>query len=265
MSMTAEEIVQDIPTPKYRIGQQVFHASKWSTSGQYPCPDCLGSGKWKVTTPAGSEMVSGCQRCGQYSSSDIPSLKFQKWEGSVQPLTIGSVQINTAAGKDHHWQRDPVQYMCRETGIGSGTVYDERKLYLTEDEAKQVADAMAAEANSKAAETPKRLEQERVSHLRIEDANLDMFKNGLWQSWYRYRDLREKLEEWRKDENAKIEDINWDLDWEFDYEKRHSDARQTFEKIIIAAANSSDETLKKLVTDLPFKPMVFEPAQDDAL
>ena len=261
--MLAEKINTDIPTPKFRIGQQVFHPSTYGATGQYPCPDCLGSGKWKVTTPAGSEMATGCQRCGSYSSSDIPSLKYRTWKGSVQSLTIGSVQINTAAGESH-WQRDPVQYMCRETGIGSGTIYDERKLFETEEEAQQIANAQAAEANSKESATPKRLEMERVSHLHLEAAHLDAFKNGLWQSWYRYRDLREKLEEWRSGENASVRDIQWDLDWELDYDKRHVEGRQVFERIIHAVMKSDDDTLKALVASLPFKPME-EPVPEEVL
>lgn len=261
--MEAAQIYNDIPAPKYRIGQTVFYGTTYSATGQHPCPDCLGTGKWKVTTPAGSEMTTGCLRCGSYSSSDIPSLKYQTWKGSVQELTIGSVQIDTAAGGDH-WHKEPIRYMCRETGIGSGSVYDESKLFATAEEAQAVADAQAAAAALKEAGTPKRLEMERVSHLRIEDANTDAFKNGLWQSWYRYRDLREKLESWKEDENAKVDDIRWDLDWELGYDKRHVESRQIFERIIAAAVKSNDPDLKALVADLPFKP-IEEPQPEEVL
>ena len=43
-------------------------------------------------------------------------------------MTVGSVQIDTASDK-------PTRYMCLETGIGSGALYEEDRLHLTLEEA----------------------------------------------------------------------------------------------------------------------------------
>lgn len=260
--MTAEApVLQDVPTPKFKIGQKVFHATVESATGKHPCPDCLGSGKWTVTTPAGTEMIAGCQRCGPYSSSDIPSLAYQTWEGVVRGLTIGSIQIDTAAGQSS-WREDPVRYMCRETGIGSGSVYDERKLFVSEEEARQVANAMTAAEASKAAATPQRLEKERVSHLRILDLHDDQNRSAIWNSWYRYRNLREQIEEFLKDESVTTESLREDVQHEMDFDARYRHGKQIFESLIEVAAKSDDPTVKAIVDQLPFKPM---PARDDAL
>lgn len=262
MNATAEIINTDIPTPKYRIGQKVFHASTFRTTGKYPCPDCLGSGKWEVTTPAGSKMIAGCQRCGPHSSTDIPSLVYEAYAPSVQSLTIGSVQIDTAALQSS-WREDPVRYMCVETGVGSGSVYDEKKLFATEEEALRVAEIKAAEENAKCKETPQRLEKERVHYLKIEDANMDQFKNGLWRSWYKYRNLREKLEEWVKDDGATIDDIRWEANWELDADTRANQWSQVFERIIAAAVKSDDPELRALIAELPFKPLAERVADEN--
>ena len=43
----------------------------------------------------------------------------------------------------------PVSYMCHETGVGSGSIYDERNLFPTKEEAIAFAQAEADEENAK--------------------------------------------------------------------------------------------------------------------
>jgi hypothetical protein len=56
----------------------------------------------------------------------------------INECTIGSVQIDSAD------QERPVRYMCVETGVGTGTVYDEKNLFKTHPEAKVWGEAELA-------------------------------------------------------------------------------------------------------------------------
>lgn len=130
---------------KFSVGDVVYHAGTTTTRKQHPCPDCLGERRWKAVSPAGSEYTFGCPRCSaRYNSERDLCLDYTAHVPSVQRLTIGSVQFNSEAGAYDHGAR----YMCRETGVGSGSVYPEAKLFVTEAEALTASEAMAADANA---------------------------------------------------------------------------------------------------------------------
>ncbi len=140
-------MTKELPIPKYKIGDKVWIGMAQSTEGTHPCPDCFGSGKWAVKSPAGLETTAPCPRCchsGYFNSeAKVPSLKYQKYVAVTRALTIGSITAKT-----HPWHDDDgVEYMCNETGIGSGATYREGRLYATEAEAferaaKATSDAM---------------------------------------------------------------------------------------------------------------------------
>lgn len=131
---------------KYSVGDKVFHASTTTTAKQHPCPDCLGEREWNVTSPAGGEYTIGCPRCSARFLSDADlSLTYTAHVPSVQPMTIGSVQYNSVPSG---WDSG-ARYMCRETGVGSGSVYNEDRLFSTEEDATAAAQSMADEANAK--------------------------------------------------------------------------------------------------------------------
>jgi len=128
---------------KYNIGDVVYYASTTSIRKQHNCPDCLGGRKWEATSPAGDKFEFTCPRCtGGYKSHGEISVDYTCFIASVTSLTIGSVQINTAS-------KQPVKYMCQETGVGSGTVYDEKRLFLTASSAEEYANILAEENNAK--------------------------------------------------------------------------------------------------------------------
>lgn len=123
---------------RYSIGDRVFYGTTIITSKQHPCPDCNGTQKWKTTSPAGEEYSFSCPRCcSSYGRNDALSLSYAAHAALVKPLTIGSIRT------DSHDDR-PVSYMCNETGVGSGNVYYESDLFLTEEEARTAAEAKAA-------------------------------------------------------------------------------------------------------------------------
>lgn len=172
-----------IPQPKYDIGDTVYCASTRNAQHTLPCPDCLDTKKWKVITPGGDTLEADCARCiGRYSYSDIPSLDYLKHVGSVSKLTIGSIRIDTDR-KPRSWPHSgPVQYMCVETGVGSGNLYNEEQLWREEHEAQADAEQMAAEANAKAAPKQPTPLQWHIGSLRIVDAHIDMAKAHIWRA-----------------------------------------------------------------------------------
>lgn len=129
---------------KYSIGDVVWHARTSPERKQHPCPDCNGTRKWKATSPAGNEYDFACPRCtARYQSNDVLSLDYTASVGTVQKLTIGSVRHDShkfGGGSE-------TQYMCVETGVGSGNLYNEDRLFPSEQEARAAAQAMADESN----------------------------------------------------------------------------------------------------------------------
>lgn len=109
---------------RYEVGDAVFFAGYTHHVRILQCPDCLGSQKWKVVTPVGDELEFSCPRCTGWQHDGRPLLA--EYIPAIRPLTIGSVRIDTAD------EKTPITYMCRETGVGSGSVYEEGDLFESE-------------------------------------------------------------------------------------------------------------------------------------
>lgn len=154
----------DFSPPRYRLGQTVYAATIESRGEPVTCPDCLGTGRWKAITPGGQEIDLRCPACESYSGRR--STTRTVWLGRVQGLTIGAVRIDTTereAGAQ-------TSYMCEETGIGSGTIWRERDLFLTPVEAQAAADAKAVEMQAKHDAQPHVEQQRRIYLHHIVDA-----------------------------------------------------------------------------------------------
>lgn len=129
---------------KYSIGDTVWYANITTEVKHHPCPDCLGSRKWIATSPAGGAFEVGCPRCAaSYQANHALSLSYSVWTSTARRLTIG--QVRPCSG-DHGTH----QYMCLETGIGSGSLYNEDRLFETEEAARACGDTMAAVNNANA-------------------------------------------------------------------------------------------------------------------
>lgn len=123
-------------TTKYEVGQKVWVADWQSCKVYEPCPDCLGSKVWHVTTGGGEEFEIMCQTCrAGYGSTG----KIESYRRTVTPYqgTIGSIEVHTGGDYDG----EHVKYMLEETGVGTGRVWPERKLCLTCAEAERIAQA----------------------------------------------------------------------------------------------------------------------------
>lgn len=133
-------------TTKYEVGQKVW-AADWQSCKVYdPCPDCLGSKVWQVTTAGGEEFEIMCQTCrAAYASTG--KIQFYRRIPTPYEGTIGSIEVHTAGDYDG----DHVKYMLEETGVGSGQVWPEEKLCLTIEEAERIARAEVEELEAQEA------------------------------------------------------------------------------------------------------------------
>jgi hypothetical protein len=129
---------------KFGVGDVVWHATTTTEHRRHPCPDCMGSRKWSCTSPAGATFEVECPRCsaGYQSNRDL-DLSYVVHAPHATRLTIGLVRANGS------WETPPQhEYMAHETGIGSGTLYRENKLFATESEALADAKLSADAANA---------------------------------------------------------------------------------------------------------------------
>lgn len=117
-----------VPKPKFEIGQKVICVTVRWCEERKACPDCIGSATWNVIAPSGEQWTVPCNTCseGWYSTGSV--LEYDD-RIKKEHLTIGSIQIDTER------KNSPVRYMCCETGVGSGTIWDESCLFATKDEA----------------------------------------------------------------------------------------------------------------------------------
>lgn len=208
----------DLPKPKYAIGDVVYWPSTTRDVEDLPCPDCLGTKKWKVVTPAGTEMEAECQRCARGGFRDIPRPQRVVYRPSVRRLTIGSIRIDTAASET----RECVEYMCRETGIGSGSIYRESNLFRTEAEAETAAQSEAMVRTAQEDEKPQALAVRKISHLTLLSALIDEAWHQKWDAWYSYNRLKEDVdgcigEEATGSAEDRLDDLKRALDWERNY------------------------------------------------
>lgn len=208
-------------TTKYSVGDVVYHASTVQTRKQHPCPDCNGTRKWKAQSPAGGEFEFACPRCSaSYQSDRDLSLDYTAYAPIAGKLTIGSIQVNTAPGSYDHGNR----YMCIETGVGSGSIYDEARLFETEDAALKAARVMADEQNAKTEwiitlyNRTLSLSDYQIESVKVKAAEEAKSRahSMIWNIGYLFGEIREA-----DGKEAIIELVDWygDHDWSRDKEK----------------------------------------------
>jgi hypothetical protein len=213
-----------IPTPKYQMGQVVYYPTIFDTLTELPCPDCKDTKQWAVTTPAGESFMVPCQRCcSGYRRVDLPSLTQRVWRASATALTVGQIKIETPVPSSSSWgDRDAVHYMCIETGIGSGSVYQESRLFLTEAEALANAEIEARLRTVEWASTPEKIRDRDIATLRLTDAFGENARSTIWSVGYHYGHLRETVEGWlesdsefgaSEDQRQSIRDAIRDMEW----------------------------------------------------
>lgn len=181
---------------KFSIGDVVYRAGITTATKKHACPDCGGSQKWKAISPAGGEYQFPCPRCtGVYMGNDDLSLTYTCYEPNVTRLTIGSIRVDTSS--DHR-----NEYMCVETGVGSGSIYYEADLFHTQEEAVTVAKLKADEADKNVEWVAKRFDRTfRLSDYQLTNAEREANKAMHSKRMSMIRDFFDNLE-WSDDVDA---------------------------------------------------------------
>lgn len=110
----------------YSLGDRVVAGCSVSTSYWIPCPECDGTGYHKVE---GKDLRLRCTTCnsqGNWNATPGQVVEY-KWAPHIEHLTISQVRAEVSKKKTDH------RYMCEETGIGSGTVWAEGRLWPVAD------------------------------------------------------------------------------------------------------------------------------------
>lgn len=123
-------------------GDRVWTYDCTSHVVKIPCPVCKGKGKVTVNDiemrcsyAAGTTFCLGGEIVLHYKTKYFPK----------GPLTIGFVRVETT-GKTSRARVDE-QYMCKETGIGSGTTYRPGiHIFSTKKEAQEMCDTLFAKS-----------------------------------------------------------------------------------------------------------------------
>lgn len=113
---------------RHSIGDKVFSIIHATRGAKLPCPACMGAGE--IEYPDGEKR--SCSKCfGR--GTEIEWVQGH-WYVNAE-LTIGQVRYQYPS-------RDsaPDSYMCRETGIGSGSVYYGDTLFSTIEAAQHECD-----------------------------------------------------------------------------------------------------------------------------
>lgn len=240
----------DLPEPRFRIGDTVFHPYTVRQTVDIPCPDCLGTKYWQIRTPAGEEFKCNCQRCSaghwriKVRGVELPALVRVTYTAFTRRLTIGSVRVDTASvGRDEC----PVTYMCRETGVGSGNVYAENKLFESETDAQAAADVEAASRIAAASAEPEAIHAAYVGGLVFETAARAASWSTVYDAWAkanRYRDFIDQLIENGRLSKDEKEDAG------FLFSDNSRAPAQPFEKLVAAARECGNAAVLDALKEL---------------
>ena len=139
---------------KYSVGDQVYVAHAVYGTRRETCQDCDGKGEFPVE---GKDFAILCPTCCGAWDEKRGWRDVAEWQPKVELLTIGQVRVQIGGGEDR------ISYMCRETGVGSGAVWNEEDLLPSRDLAdKRAAQRVAAMIEQKRQEA----EEERDRKLK---------------------------------------------------------------------------------------------------
>lgn len=116
-------------TTKYSVGDNVWAATNQHVDVWTVCPDCKGELKWMIIFADGRQEECPCQTCQRGWEGPIGKVNHWEYQPHVSLLTVGQVRF----------YEDSPSYMCEETGIGSGTLHPETRLFPTREEAEAEA------------------------------------------------------------------------------------------------------------------------------
>lgn len=116
---------------KFSLGDIVYGIVRVPTSEPQTCPKCNGSKRLALKEFPETILCFTCRGKGT-----VEEYAGYKWLLSDStPSKIGSVKTNFTIGKEPE-----IRYMLNRTGVGSGTLWKEKDLFETEQEAKNICD-----------------------------------------------------------------------------------------------------------------------------
>jgi len=130
---------------KYDIGQKVFHISQCKRKEWVSCDSCAGTGIITLVNNVKRKCPDCYGRCGEYKYFDM------QWE-VVSQLTLAQITIcarniiktgifdNIGKLSDESNTTFEIEYMAYESGVGSGSVYQEDNLFSKKEEAQVECD-----------------------------------------------------------------------------------------------------------------------------
>lgn len=116
---------------KYEVGQKVYAVSNRSDSRQIhvSCDVCNSTGKVKVE---GREEEYECPVCHGKMETEHYGYKYVI---SYYEATVGKVEIEEYSPEYEKIYKSQVRYMLEEMGVGSGSLWQEDRLFATEKDA----------------------------------------------------------------------------------------------------------------------------------
>ena len=112
---------------RFEMGQVVYYISRGRKKMEVECGFCGGAGR--IDGLDGQE--SSCPKCHRRGYN----IEYQKlaWNVRDPHFTIGQIRVQAGHNPEE-------RYMCHETGIGSGTLYDGDNMFATREEAQAECD-----------------------------------------------------------------------------------------------------------------------------
>lgn len=182
---------EGVSLPKFAIGDTVYRVKIDSVRKTLDCPDCLNTRVWWVRSPVGQKHSMKCPRCSNNKMAPLLTeheLTYHEYRCWTEKLTIGSVRL------DQYTKPKTYEYMCVETGIGSGTIYREETLYISEDAAKFAAASQELTKNETFRKKPEMLEFMKFGVLALDEAWTQKYWDVSYHSWDRLRQYRQLLD-----------------------------------------------------------------------
>lgn len=124
-----------ILTSKFDLNQKVWKIWRLTEVIGMPCAVCNGTGRLMLVngnSVACTNSYFGTPRC---DNGQVRTELVFRW-AITGVLTIGQITMRASVQHTYESPRDnATEYMCCETGVGSGTVHDENDLFAVQDEA----------------------------------------------------------------------------------------------------------------------------------
>jgi len=110
--------------PKYKIGQEVYKINWCNPTTWKTCEACNGATFVHIKENGKQISCPDCRGVGKHSI-----YLGTRWAIGSK-LTIGKIQIEQF-DTEYNDHEDRITYMCRETGVGTGSVYEEKDLFTS--------------------------------------------------------------------------------------------------------------------------------------